>query len=82
MIDLRISYRKKGLHDVFVRGTCPPVRAGVICSVVPRSIWQVDWVFLPCKWFAHRYPVAKVSRKLIAHTRAQALYAYLQEVTE
>lgn len=80
MIDLRIQYRKKGLSDVFVRHSCPPVRAGVICSVVPKRPWISDWVFLPAKWFSRRFPVSKSNFFLIGHTRLSALGRYLEEV--
>ena len=54
MLDLRISYRKKGLSDVYVRYSYPPVRAGVVCSLTTMSPCKKEWVFLPAKWFSHR----------------------------
>lgn len=74
MVDLRFSYRRKGLSDVFIRNSCPPIRAGIIVSVVPKSIWVKDWLFIPTRAFARKYPTFKKWR--IAHTREAAIMEY------
>lgn len=42
MVDLRVSYRRKGLSDVFIRNSCPPIAVYLLVLVYHYAALYVE----------------------------------------
>lgn len=81
-MNYRLIIRKKGLSDVYCYDDGFPKHAGVVCSLTTLSPSKKEWVFIPVRWFARRFPVATSNFLLIGVSRRHAIYRYMAAAEE